>query len=72
MSYMDFDCFDDFASLSFFYPNEYMTGVGPTMACAVRPCNVLSKKKKQHTHTHKGTTKIQRRKEKHLVDESFS
>ena len=31
MSYMDFaiDRFDDFASLSFFYPNEYMTGVGP-------------------------------------------
>ena len=29
MSYMDFDRFNAFASLSFFYPNEYMTGVGP-------------------------------------------
>ena len=54
MSYMDFDCFDDFASPSFFYPNEYMTGVGPTMACAVRPCNCTKqkKKKKKNTHTH--------------------
>ena len=26
---MDFDRFDAFASQSFFYRNEYMTGVGP-------------------------------------------